>query len=127
MRMDELAGVRRLHPHSWIWEPLEEDASFLLGSMFGTKVVYLDGRLVLCFSAREEPWRGVLVGTEKEHHPSLQAEFPMLSPHPILPKWLYLPESADDFERVAGRLVALARERDPRIGVAPKTKRRKHA
>jgi hypothetical protein len=38
----------------------------------------------------------------------------------VLPKWLYLAESADDFERVAERLVALARRRDPRIGVAPK-------
>jgi hypothetical protein len=127
MREDEAGSVRRVHPHAWLWEPLEADATFVLGAMFGTKVAYLDGRLVLCFSARAEPWRGLLVCTEREHHGSLMAEFPSLSPHPILPKWLYLAESADDFERVAGRLVVLARQRDLRIGVAPKIKRRKKA
>jgi hypothetical protein len=99
----------------------------MLSAMFGTKVIYLDGRLVLCFSAKDEPWRGVLVCMERENHESLRASFPSLSPHSILPKWLYLPESADDFERVAEQLVRLARERDPRIGVVPKPKRRRRA
>ncbi len=126
-RGDKLGIVRRIHPHAWIWEPLEDDASFVLASMFGTKVVYLDGRMVLCFAAKEEPWRGVLIATERAHHASLQAEFPVLSPHPILPKWLYLPESADAFERVAERLVELASGRDPRIGIVPKPKKRKRA
>jgi hypothetical protein len=80
---------------------------------------------VLCFAAGEEPWRGVLVGTDRPHHASLRAEFPALAPHPVLPKWLYLPESNDDFEPVAARLVALSRRRDLRIGVAPKPKKRK--
>ena len=127
MRKDPIGGIRRLHPYAWLWEPLEDDASFVLASMFGTKVVYLDGRMVLCFAAREEPWRGVLIGTERAHHVSLQAEFPLLRPHPILPKWLYLPESADDFERVAERLVVLASERDLRIGILPKPKKRRRA
>jgi hypothetical protein len=122
MREDAIGRARRVHPYAWLWEPLESDPTFVLGAMFGTKVVYLDGRLMLCFSARTEPWRGVLVGTEREHHASLRAELPSLAPHPILPKWLYLPEAADDFERVAGRLVQLARQRDPRLGVVPKEK-----
>ncbi len=105
-----------------MWEPLEEEATFVLGAMFGTKVVYLDGRLMLCFAARSEPWRGVLVCTEREHQASLTAELPSLRPHPILPKWLYLPESVNEFEAVAQRLVVLARERDPRMGVIPKVK-----
>lgn len=123
MRGEEIGRARRVHRYAWLWEPLEQDASFVLGAMFGTKVAYLDGRLMLCFSAKEEPWRGVLVCTERASHASLLAEFRALSPHPILPKWLYLPESADDFERVAERLVALATRRDPRIGVAPKGKK----
>lgn len=116
----ELGQVKRVHRYAWIWEPLESDPSFILGSMFGTKVAYLDGQLMLCFSAKEEPWRGVLVCTDRERQPALKAEFPSLSPHPVLPKWLYLPESADDFETASGRLAALARARDPRIGVAAK-------
>jgi hypothetical protein len=119
MRGNDFGRARKVHPHAWLWEPLEGDPTFVVAAMFGTKAVYLDGRLVLCFSSREEPWRGILVCTERGSHASLQARFASLSPHPVLPKWLYLPESADDFEGVAGQLVELARARDPRIGVAP--------
>ena len=93
--------------------------------MFGTKAVYLDGQLVFCFAAKSEPWRGVLVCTDRVHQASLRAEFPALSPHPILPKWLYLPEAENDFERVAERLVRAVRGRDPRIGVAASGKKRR--
>ena len=124
MREHDAGLIRRVHPHAWLWEPLESDASFVLGAMFGTKVVYLDGKLVLCFASRAEPWRGVLVCMEREHHASLISQFPSLFPHPILPKWLYLPESQDGFERVAERLVALAGERDPRIGIVARPKGR---
>jgi len=114
--------IRRLHPHQWLWEPLEDDPTFVLRSMFGTKAAYLGGKLVLCFCAKNEPWRGVLVCTERAHQAGLCAEFPELAAHPILPKWLYLPESAGSFERTAVRLVELARRRDPRIGVTPRPK-----
>jgi hypothetical protein len=127
MREKGFGTAKRVHPYAWLWEPLEGDPTFVLASMFGTKVVYLDGRLVLCFASKEDPWRGVLVATERESHASLAADFPSLSPHPILPKWLYLPDSGDDFERVAGQLVALAARRDPRIGVAPKARRGRRA
>jgi hypothetical protein len=120
MRAPKTKLARRVHPYAWLWEPLESDPTFVLGAMFGTRVVYLAGRLVLCFAAREEPWRGVLVCVEREHHASLMAQFPSLSPHPILPKWLYLQEAGDGFERTAEKLVALAGERDPRIGIVPK-------
>jgi hypothetical protein len=119
--------VRLVHPHAWLWEPLESDATFVLGAMFGTKVVYLDGRLVLCFASRADPWRGVLVCMERGHHASLTARFPSLKPHPVLPKWLYIAESEDDFERVAEQLVKLAGQRDPRVGIAPRTGRRGRA
>src|SRR4051812_30174505 len=108
-----VGSIRVVHPHAWLWEPLQSDPTFMLRSMFGTKALYLDGKLMLCCCARQEPWRGVLVATDRTQHEALRAEFPMLAPHPILPKWLYLPETADAFERVAQRLIALARRRDP--------------
>lgn len=117
--------VKAVHPYRWLWEPLAQDPSFVLRSMFGAKAVYLDGKIALCFCARQEPWRGVLVCTSNENHASLLAEFPALKPHPILPKWLYLPEHSDVFESLGEKLVALARRRDPRIGVTPKPKKRK--
>ena len=119
-----LGKARRVHPYQWLWEPLENEPTFVLRSMFGAKAAYLDGRLTLCFCAEEEPWRGVLVCTDRERHAPLQAEFPELRPHAILPKWLYLPETADAFERIAAKLVAYARRRDPRLGVAPKPRKK---
>ncbi|MEX2044874.1 MAG: hypothetical protein WD941_05930 [Opitutus sp.] len=116
--------VRVVHRHQWLWEPLEDDPTFVLRAMFGTKAVYLGGRLMLCFCAGEDPWCGVLVCTDRPAQPSLMAEFPALKPHPILPKWLYLPETADTFESTAGRLVGLARLRDPRLGVTPGTRKK---
>ncbi len=117
------ARAKPVHPHQWLWEPLEADPSFVLRSMFGTKAVYLDGRLMLCFCASEEPWLGILVCTDRSHHAALMDEFPEFARHPVLQKWLYLPESAANFERVAVRLVTLARRRDPRIGVTPQSKK----
>ncbi len=125
-RPDPLAPrIRQPHRHEWLWEPLAGDPAFVLRSMFGAKAAYLDGKLALCFCAGDEPWRGVLVCTAHEHHAALTRDFPELSPHPILPKWLYLPESNERFEPLATRLVALARRRDPRIGVMPKPRRRR--
>ncbi len=127
MRHPGEVQIRQRQPHryEWLWEPLTDDASFVLRSMFGAKAVYLEGRLVLCFCAGEEPWRGMLVCTDQTRHPSLLVDFPELAPHPILPKWLYLPEAGDRFERTAGRLVSLARQRDPRLGVLPPAKKRR--
>jgi hypothetical protein len=112
------------HPHAWLWEPLEAEPSFELRSMFGAKAVYLSGKLQLCFTIGEEPWRGMLVCTDKDRQPSLIEEFPLLRPHPILPKWLYLPESCEAFESMGVRIVALVRKRDARIGIVGKPKRK---
>ena len=104
---------------------MEALPSFALRSMFGFKTAYLDGLLMLMFAAKEPPWQGVLVCTEKGHHASLMQEFSALQIHPIISKWLILPEGDDRFEESAGRLVALAVRRDPRIGVLPKPKKRR--
>jgi hypothetical protein len=120
---NRFARARKVHPYQWLCAPLESDATFVLRSMFGAKAVYLDGKMMLCFTAGEEPWRGVLVCTDHARQAALQAEFPELEPHPILPKWLYLPEAAGAFERSAARLVTLARRRDPRLGVVPPPKK----
>ena len=120
-RIDAAMGARarRVHAHAWIWEPLEEEPGFQLRSMFGTKAVYLEGKLLFCFADKREPWSGMLVATSREHHGALVAEIPALRPHPVLPKWLYLSAEADCFEAAARRLVRLAGRGDARLGVVP--------
>lgn len=117
--------VTVVHPYAWLWELLDDEPTFILRSMFGTKAAYVAGRLALCFSAKVEPWCGVLVCTDRVHHESLRRDFPSLIPHPILPKWLYLPDTTEGFEAIAERLVRLVRGRDPRIGVEPGSSREK--
>jgi hypothetical protein len=115
--------ARVIHRHAWLWEPLETDPTFVLRTMFGAKAVYLDGRNVLCFCAGDEPWRGLLLPTDRAHHAALCADFPALAPHAVLGKWLYLPEDAPSFERDATALVRLARARDPRLGIESRPKK----
>ena len=125
MRDFDERPVKATHPHAWLWEPLEVEASFVPRAMFGGKAVYIDGRCQLIFFAKRDPWRGVLVCTAREHQASLVKEFPALVPHPMVTKWLYLPESADDFESAAHRLVKLILRRDARIGVESSSKKKK--
>lgn len=127
MRSRSPAAVRAraIHPLQWLWEPLESDRTFVLRSMFGAKAAYLDGKLMLCFCQRPEPWHGMLVCTAHEHHASLLAEFPALSVHPILPKWLYISSSSAAFDRTGEALVRRARQRDPRLGILPKPRKKR--
>lgn len=112
------------HPLQWLADPLADEPSFVLKSWFGGRTIMLHGRHQLFLTTQGEPWQGVLVCTFHEHQASLRAEFPSLRQHPILKKWLYLPESAETFERDAVRLVQLARARDPRLGIPPSPRKK---
>lgn len=115
--------ARRSHPFQWVVEPLAEEPSYIEKAMFGCRGCYLYGRLVLVLAARRrEPWNGLLVPTEKKHHKSLRLDHKSLITHPILKKWLYLPESNDEFEESVKAMVDAILANDPRMGVEPKTK-----
>lgn len=118
-------AVKPDHPLQWLAEPLVGDPSFVLKSWFGGRTLMLDGMHRLFLTTQGEPWQGVLVCTFHEHHESLRAEIPALIQHPVLGKWLYLPENAETFERDARRLVQLAKSRDPRIGIAPSPRKKR--
>jgi hypothetical protein len=87
--------------------------------MFGCWAYYRDEQLVWVNAAKREPWRGVLVPTERLCHATLRAELPALRVHPVLGKWLYLPARHAAFEATAERLARLVAAVDARIGVAP--------
>jgi hypothetical protein len=125
-RITEVAAkaAKPEHPLQWLTEPLLEDPSFELKSWFGGRTVMLEGCHYLFLTCQGEPWQGVLVCTYHEHQDSLRAEIPSLIRHPVLGKWLYLPETSEAFEADAKRLVQLARARDPRLGVAPSRKKK---
>lgn len=118
-------AVKAEHPLQWLAEPLVHDPTFVLKSWFGGRTIMLHGHHQLFLTAQGEPWQGVLVCTFHEHHASLRADFPSLAPHPVLGKWLYLPESSDTFEADARRLVQRIKARDPRFGIPPSPKKKR--
>ena len=93
--------------------------------MFGCIAAYLDDLLCLVVADRGDPWSGLLVCTSKDRHAALIDDEPALRTHAVLGKWLYLPQDHAEFETVAARLAELARERDPRLGVAPRPRARR--
>ena len=99
-------------------EPLAEEPSYIEKAMFGCKGCYLHGRLVLVLAARgNKPWNGLLLPTERKHQPTLRRDHKQLISHPVLKKWLYLPESNEDFEEAARAIVERILDNDARIGV----------
>lgn len=112
------------HRFGWLAEPMADEPSFVLRPMFGCLACYLHGRLVLVLADRRPPWRGLLVPTARDRQAALRAEFPSLTPHPVLSKWLHLPDGADDLETVGAALVERALADDARLGVEPAPRRR---
>jgi hypothetical protein len=84
---------------------------------------YLDGKLYLAVADGKEPWNGLMVCVAREHHAAILSEYPQLVSHPVLGKWLYLSRSNPEFETLATELTALARKRDPRLGVEPQSRK----
>lgn len=119
--------MKMLHTLTWLFEPMEGQPTYLRRKMFGCEAAYLKGRLMLILANTEEPWNGMMIATDRESHPALQAEWPQLKPHPVLGKWLYVSQNHPDFERVATAIVKDVCAGDARIGVEPKPKKRKVA
>ena len=117
---------RKDHRLLWLVESIMDEPSYLERSMFGCLAIYLHGRMVLLLSEGEEPWNGLLIPTEHEHHIPILTEFKDIVQHPVLKKWLYLPENTEDFESVAYDIVHCIEMNDPRFGVEPKERKPKH-
>ena len=77
---------------------------------------------MLLLTSGEEPWNGLLIATDHQFHESIKQDFITVVQHPVLKKWLYLPEATEDFETVASELVETIRMNDQRFGVEPKVK-----
>ena len=121
------AGTKKKkeYPLRWVVESIEEERSYLEKPMFGCLAVYLHGRLSLLLSSGEEPWNGLLIPTDHQFHASIIKDFKDVVQHPVLKKWLYLPEKAEVFETAALDIVEVIRMNDPRFGVEPKERSKK--
>lgn len=112
------------HALGWVLEPLEEEEDYIARPMFGCLACYIRGRLVIVLADKEEPWSGVLFPADREHHEAIRADFPVLHPHPVLGKWLYLSQGHPDFESTVESVRDRILQGDPRFGTVPKARKK---
>ncbi len=106
--------------------------------MFGGFGYYLEEKMILAaFEGSSEDrtyrektfpfalWLGCLFPAEKENHNLILGKFPFLIPHPVLPKWLYLPLQTENFESLAEDLFKELKRKTSLFGVIPKKKSKK--
>jgi len=115
-------SIKKEHALKWVVEAIGEERSYFEKSMFGCLAIYLHGRLSLLLSSGEDPWNGLLIPTDHEFHDSIRQDYSDIVQHPVLKKWLYLPEMSANFETVAVDIVEAIRMNDMRFGVEPKEK-----
>jgi hypothetical protein len=119
---------RKATPHEFVLEALAP-LSPRTHPMFGCLAVYIQDKdkhaqekivLILRDKPTETQDNGVWLATTKEHHQSLQREFPSLRSIKVLGKkvtgWQVIPSDASGFEESAMRACELVQSRDPRIG-----------
>ncbi len=100
-------------------DPLQDDPSFVSKPMFGCVAIYYRGLLTVLLADRADPWKGLIVLTEREHQESLLADVPALRVHPVLPKWLYVPYGSRGFAAASSEIIRRVADGDARIGVEP--------
>jgi len=117
--------LRKSVPYEFVLEAVSQ-LPIETRSMFGCLAVYVGDKIVLMLREKQKQKEdnGVWLATTKEHHQSLQREFPHMRSIQLLGKevtgWQILPADAPDFESTALRACELILARDPRIGKIPK-------
>src|ERR1700733_13886092 len=121
--------ARKPVPYAFVLDALSQ-LPIETRSMFGCLAVYVGDKIVLMLREKQKQKEdnGVWLATTKEHHQSLQSEFPHMRSIQLLGKevtgWQVLPADAPDFESAALRACELILARDLRIGKIPKARRR---
>jgi predicted flap endonuclease-1-like 5' DNA nuclease len=124
------------HELKWIEDLLPED-EYRRKSMFGGFGYYIGEKMVLAtfestgnttYKNKKYPyeiWNGCMFPVEREHQDKALARFPFLTPHPILPKWLYLPIETENFEELVTDVMHQAIKPMGYWGSIPKPKNKK--
>ena len=96
---------------------------YISGPVFSSLTFYLIP-VVLALTSGTEPWNGLLKPTDHQFHDSIRKDYKTVVQHPVLKKWLYLPEASEDFEPIASNIVEAIRMNDQRFGVELREKTR---
>lgn len=127
MQFTPFKRSRNETPCEWLIEPLRSHENFFFRKTFGCWSFYLGEKNVLLYvPAGDENGEGLLIPTSPEHHASLTAEFPALTQHDFLKKWLCISAGSNDYEETAEGIVRLILRGDPRVGVPGSIRARKN-
>jgi len=109
--------------NQWIFEILEDHPSFFTKRMFSGLAAYLFGRMMMVLIEPSKTgrwkWHGVLICTDYVQQPAIIEEFPALTPHAILKKWLYIDSRHEEFEPTMQRVATAIGRNDERFGIQP--------
>ena len=107
--------------NEWILEAFAGRPSFFTKRMFGGLAAYLHGRQMLVLVEPTKTgrwkWHGVLICTGHVHQASIRSDFPALTPHAVLRKWLFVDSTHEDFESTMEEVAGRMAQNDPRFGV----------
>ena len=121
------AASRKSFDNEWILDAFAGRASFFTKRMFGGLAAYLHERQMLVLVEPTKTgrwkWHGVLVCTGHEHHASIRADFPALTPHAVLRKWLFIDTAHEAFESTMEAVARRMARDDRRFGIVPVVRR----
>ena len=109
--------------NEWIFDAFAGRSTFFTRRMFGGLAVYLHERQMLVLVEPTKTgrwqWHGALVCTDHDHHASIRADFPALTAHAVLRKWLYIDSTHAEFEPTMEAVATRIARNDRRFGIAP--------
>ncbi|WP_373999301.1 TfoX/Sxy family DNA transformation protein [Bdellovibrio bacteriovorus] len=118
----------------WI-ESLLPEGEYRRKAMFGGFIYYIEDKAVLLIFESEggsrtykgkkydfDLWNGCMFPVDKEFQEQALQRCPFLIPHPILPKWLYLPVHTEHFDELATEALKQAVRPNSYWGSIPKSK-----
>jgi hypothetical protein len=122
--MNAVASVHKpVFDNEWVFEAFDGHPTFFTRRMFGGLAAYLFERQMLVLVEPTKTgrwkWHGVLICTDHDHQPSIRAEFPALTPHTVLRKWLFVDSTHPDFELTMETVARRMAQNDPRFGILP--------
>jgi hypothetical protein len=113
--------------NEWILDTFDGHPTFFTRRMFGGLAAYLFERQMLVLveptKSGRWKWHGVLICTDHAHQPSIRAEFPALTPHTVLRKWLFVDSTHSDFGSTMEAVARCMARNDPRFGILPRPAR----
>ena len=119
------AAPLKAFDNEWILEAFAGRPTFFTKRMFGGLAAYLHERQMLVLVEPTKTgrwkWHGVLVCTDHEHHASIRADFPALTPHDVLRKWLYVDSTHPRFESTMEAVTTRIAHNDRRFGIMPRS------